>query len=804
MVYRLGLRFITTKHIQLFSFVFLLCITLTVNAQYKIEGGVFYKNKPLSAISVSMLGNSESHQVTQSDGLGNFFFNNLEKGIYRIQFSSINFKRKEILISLNRDTIIKTSLEELTNSLNDVQINFKKQLIGKKVDRTVFNVENSTAAIGTDALELLAKVPGVRVLNDKVSLVGKGGLNVMVNDKLIQLTGDDLSNFLKSMSSDNISKVEVITNPPAKYDAQGNNGLINIVLKKNTSEGLRGSVNSTFTQANYPTIAAGGNLSYKKDKINLFANFNIRKGSTVPLEQSNIFYQNQTWTIVNKDRNFRTVPGGQFGIDYQISKKTIVGLSYNGSLTNFHSEENIKTTILNNARLVDSILNSDANAIIKSHYNAANFYVKQALDSAGKQLTINGDWFKYNDNKSRFFNNTSYFQDGLEIPGSFAEYLSESNQIINLYTLKADVDLPYRSFNLSFGSKLSFIKNESNLAFYKKQNEFYRPDLSQTNDFNYQENTQAVYMNVSKKVKDFDFQAGLRAEYSQVNGESINQTTGNRYFQLFPTLFMTYRATESSVFSANYGRRINRPAYKKLNPFRWYSNQFTYAEGNPFLQPSFNNNIELSHTYKSIFTTTLSFNKLTNGYNDVNFIDQNSNIQIYKPVNFVTGYNYQLSNSFVFNNLKWLESINQVDVFYNLSKSNLPQTLNKVKGFGAYFSTVNQFVLNRSKTVLGDISFWYQFPTVDGLNKNKSQSNVDIGLKTLLLNKKLQLAINASDVLKSNRFRFGSVINNIRQEYNNYYDNRQLRISIRFNFGNEKIKQLVRKTGNEEERRRTN
>jgi len=678
---------------KLLLFIILLCISLTVNAQLKIEGIILSDNKLLSTISVSIKGGSVINQLTQSDSLGNYFFRNLKKGTYRIKFSSINFKPKEILILLNRDTTINTDLEEVTHNLNDIQINLKKKLIEKKVDRTVFNAENSTAALGTDALELLAKVPGVRVLNDRVSLVSKGGVNVMVNDKLIQLTEDDLSNYLKSISSDNIAKIEVITNPPAKYDAQGNNGLINIILKKNTTEGFRGAINSTFTQANYPTIAAGGNLSYKKNKITLFTNLNFRKGSLVPFEQSNIFYPNQTWNIVNKDRNFRTVPGGQIGIDFQASEKTVIGLSYNGSFTNFHSEENIKTIISNKTGGLDSTLNSDANAKIKSHYNTANFYVKQALDAAGKQLIITGDWFKYIDDKNRLFDNTTSLQNGISIPNSYAKYLSESVQTIDLYTIKADVDLPYKPFNLSFGTKLSFIQNESSLAFYKKQNNFYQPDLSQTNKFNYKENTQAAYLNISKKVKNFDFQAGLRAEYSQVNGVSVNQINKNNYFQLFPTLFITYRANKNSVFSANYGRRINRPGYKKLNPFRWYSNQYAYAEGNPFLQPSYNNNIELAHTYKSIFTTTVSFNGLADGYNDINFIDENSNIQISKPVNFITGYNYQLSNSVVFNQLKWWESINQLDVFYNLSKSNLPQTLNNLKGFGAYFSTVNHLFL---------------------------------------------------------------------------------------------------------------
>ncbi|KQS41504.1 TonB-dependent receptor [Pedobacter sp. Leaf194] len=790
--------------LRFLSVAILICITSTLNAQFKIHGTISQSGRAVSGVTISVSNTLKFRSVTQSDTLGYFFFKNLQAGTYKVHFSSLNFKPKELPVLLKGDTTIRISLEDFTKQLREVDVNFKKLLIEKKVDRIVFNAENSTAAIGTDALELLAKVPGVRVLNDRLSLVGKSSVNVMVNDKLIQLMDDDLSNYLKSISSDNISKIEVITNPPSNYDAQGNNGLINIVLKKNMPEGFRGAVNSTFSKATYATGAAGGNLSFKKDKISLYTNFNIRKGSLVPLEKSSIFYENQTWNTVNRDRNFRTVPGGQIGLDYELSQKTILGASYNGSLTNFRSEENIKTNVLNKSGLIDSILNSDANASIKSHFHAANFYLKQALDSAGKRLTFTADWFKYMDDKSRFFNNTSYKQNGEVIPLSYAEYLSESAQHINLYTLKADVDMPSKVYNFSFGAKLSFIQSNSNLAFFIKQNGLYQPDQSQLNNFIYRESTQAGYVNLSRKFKKIDFQAGLRGEYSQINGLSINQITKTKYFQLFPTLFITYKANGNSLFSANYGRRINRPAYKKLNPFRWYSNQYAYTEGNPFLQPSYNNNIEVAHTYKSIFTTTLSFGRLTNGYNDVNFVDGNTNIQVTKPLNFVTGSSYQLGNSFVYNRQKWLESINQIDVFYNVSKSTLPQTLSNLKGFGAYFSTVNQFVLNQSKTILGDLSFWYQFPSVDGLNKNRSQYNLDLGLKTLLLNKKLQFALNVSDVFKSNKYQFTSVVNNIPQAYNNYYDSRQLRISIRFNFGNEKIKQSDRKTGNEEERKRSN
>ncbi|PYF74815.1 outer membrane beta-barrel family protein [Pedobacter nutrimenti] len=700
------------------------------------------------------------------------------------------------------DTTDSAKLKKI--NLQGVEINFKKALIEKKVDRTVFNVERSVAAIGTDALELMAKVPGIRVVNDRVSLVGKGSVNIMINDKLSPLSEDDLANYLRSIPSDRIAKIEVITNPSAKYDAQGNNGLINIVLKKIIEQGFKGSANLGFTQAIYPTGSAGGNLSFKKDKITLFSNFNIRKGSTVPFEQSNVFYPDQTWNVVNRDRNFRLVPGGQIGMDYQASKNTLIGFSYNRGLTNFHSEENIKTRVLNKVQSLDSVLNSDAHARIRSNYNAANLYLKGFIDSLGKQVTINADWFKYEDNNQRFFDNRSFDQNGGMIPGSFAQYLSSSAQNLNLYTLKADADLPYTYFNLSLGTKLSFIKNESGVSFYKSRNDVYEPEQSQSNRFSYRENTQALYVNVNKTIKKWDFQLGLRSEYTQIKGTSANSINENDYLKLFPTLFIVYRLKEKSEFSLSYGRRINRPAYKKLNPFRWYNNQYFYSEGNPFLQPSYSNNVELSHTYAGLLTSTLSFNNTSDGYNEVNFTDPDNNIQILRPVNFVSSYKYQLSNSITFNQLKWWESLNQLDVFYIRSRSSIAQTIPLLDGFGAYFSTLNQFIFNKSRTMMGDVNFWCQFAGVNDLNQMKSQYSLDIGVKRLLLDKKLQLALNISDILKSRKDRYNSLVNNIRQEYDHYYDSRYVRLSIRYNFGNDKMKPQDHKPGNEEERKRSN
>lgn len=777
-----------------------------VRAQLKISGKVVNQHGvALPFISVKLSADQKPGKITQTDSLGNYAISGLAAGAFELVFSSLNYKETKFVLNLKTDTIIHIQLADLANTLNDVEVNAKRNFIDRKIDRTVFNVDNSVIAIGTDALEILSKIPGVRVMNDKISLVGKGSVNVMINDKLVQLSADELSVYLSSIQSGNIDKIEVITNPPARYDAQGNSGLINIVLKKVAGDGFKGSVNAGFNQATFGTFYSGGNFSFRKNKLTLFSNLNIRKGSLVPLEQSNIYYPDQTWNIVNRDRNFRTIPGGQIGADYQISKKTVAGLSYNGGLTNFHSEENIKTHIYNtSASRLDSILNSDANAKIRSDYHSSNIYFRQNLDSLGKQITFNADWFRYRDEKSRNFDNITYLENGNVNPSSLAQYLSTSKQNVDLYTLKIDVDLPNRFFNFSLGSKITFINNQSDVSFYQSINNTFLLDAGQSNLFNYTENTQALYLNWSRSVKKWDFQLGLRGEYTQIDGISLLERNKTEYFKLFPTAFVVYKPNDKSVISLTYGRRINRPPYKKLNPFRWYSNQYAYAEGNPDLQPSYNNVVALSHQYRSFLTTTFSFENTSNGYNDVNFTEAISNIQVLKPVNFISAYHYQLSNAIIFNQLKWLESINEVDVFYMVSNSKIPQTLKRLGGYGAYLSTVNQFTLNKPKTWFADVSFWYQFPAVDGLNKNESQYNLDLGFKAMLLDKKMQLALNLTDILKSNGYRYSTIINQVGQDYNNYYDNRQLRITARYSFGNEKVKTSNRKNGIEEERKRNN
>jgi len=668
----------------------------------------------------------------------------------------------------------------------------------------IFNAEKSISGTGGDALQLLEKIPGIRVDNNSISLIGKGSVGIMIGDRLIYLSGDDLFSYLKSISSDQISTIEIISHPSAKYDAQGNNGLINIILKKPATDGLQGSANQSYSIASYPTFAGGADLSYRNKKLSASSNLAVRNGSVYPSERSVLSYPGQTWDIMNRYRNFRKILSGQLQVDYRISKKVLIGGLYNGSYTDFHSYEKITSNIYHTSGSADSILISDANAKIYSSFHSANLFFKKYIDTNGKQLMINADWFASKSDSWRQFDNHTYIDVDQLREGSYAQYLSASNQHVSAYTIKADMDMPIRSNRIAFGGKLSFIRNLSDISFYRQQNDLYIIDQDQFNIFKYLENTQAAYVSLNRSYKKWTAQIGLRGEYTQTNGVSsgTNQAEINSYFRLFPTAFLSYRINELRNISFSYGKRINRPPYKSLNPFRWYSNQYAYLEGNPFLKPSFNDNFELSHSYKNLIITTLSYSRTNNGYNTINFTDTLSNLQVAKPINFIRSYNYQLSNSVSVTKINWMQSNNEFDLIYHRSASFLQGIVPSLARLSAYISTSNEIYFVKDKTFAAELTFWYQFSSVEGLQISNGRYNLNAGTKLLLLKKHVQLTLGITDVLKSNQYRYTLLVNHIKQSYENYYDSRQLRLSVRYVFGNDKARQQTRQTGNAEETKR--
>ncbi|TDO23791.1 outer membrane beta-barrel family protein [Pedobacter duraquae] len=781
----------------------MLCACLCY-AQIRVSGKVTDSlGNPLSGASISIAAGASLALSTRPNAEGIFYFAGLHKGSYLLKISEMGFVPKQIELRLERDTSVVIQMQYQTNQLESVDVQFKRALIETLTDRRVFNAEGSAAAIGTDLLELLAKIPGIQVKNGVVSLLGRGAAGILVDGRQISLTGDDLAEYLRSLSASAIAKVEMISNPPAGFDAQGSSGLVNIILTKKSDEGLKSSVNSTFSKATFTTLALGGNLNYKKGKMSINASVNFRKGSLVPVSESTVFYKSSSWNTIDRDRNYRTVPSGLVDLAYSVSGSTDIGASLGRGSTDFHSTEVIRSRSTLTSGVIDQLINSDAQAKMNSSYYAAGLFFKHRFKTKGNQIGFNADYFSFNDDKKRNFDNTTFDPVNGSVPLDYANFLSGSGQQIDLYTLRADVEQALPLVRLSYGGKLSLIRNNSSMSFLTLLKGTFSPEPDQFNTFSYKENTSAVYASATASVGDWDLQMGLRAEYTANEGISAGNITKTDYIQFFPTLYLNRPTWTDSKITFSYGRRIERPPYRKLNPFRWYTNQFSFTEGNTFLSPFYTNNLEFSHNYKGLWNVGLSLSSSDDAYGDVNFTQEGSILQVIRPMNFIGRKLYLISNSITLKPVSWLESINQVDVFYNRSTSSLQQVADR-SGSGAYLSSSNQLTLTAKKTWLADLSLDYYSPTSNVLGRTKGRGGIDLGVRTFLADKKIQVALLASDVLKTRAEKREVVINEILQRYYNYNDSRQIRLNVRYNFGNQQIKAQDRKGGNEEERRRSN
>lgn len=784
---------------HLLAFLLIILFQNQVFSQIKISGQIKdKKNNPVEFIEIQ-LQNKDSiifkSELTNAEGK---FILETEKGEYSLivrQLGVIYYKQN---INANQDTNVGIiNITEKEQQLQEVVITSKKKLIERKVDRLIFNVENSISASGGDAIDALKITPRVKVKNDNISMIGKNNMSVMVDDKLILLTGDELINFLKSIPSDNIKSIEVITTPPAKYDAEGNSGLINIKLKKSKLNQWNASLRSSYIQSTYPKGSFGGNFDYQKNKLSLYSNLNYVNGSNAPVETNKIYYPLGLWNEENKRRDFQNSVNGRIGADYKISEKFSVDMQYLGSFSKPKIAENSLTTIYNQTNSqIDSYINTLSENLGKNNNHSLNLNSTVVFDTIGKKMNINLDYFKFKNDDNRIFNTINLLSAN-----------NTSLQDIQNYSAKIDFEHPLKWINLSYGGKLSFIKTQNNVNYFDTTLGTPIFDPTQSNEFNYDENTQAIYLNGTKKLNEkWETQLGFRLENTQTEGVSktLNQKNTNSYAKLFPTFYLTYTPNEKNSFSINYNKRINRPSYNRLNPFRWYSNPFSYTEGNPFLQPSFSNNLELNYTFNDNWSNSIYYSHTDNGFEQITIVDNTDNIQKTIAQNFFKTTIIGISESYTYNKLKWLSTTFSFDWNYSKSESLIPITNQNLNGSNAYFSISNDFNLNKNKTLLFNFSYWYNFKGTSDLDKNNAYSQLDASLKYFAFDKKLQISFNANDILSTNRPIYTSFTNNIQIDYKNYYDVRLFRLSLVYKFGNKNINVEKKEVGNQEEKERTN
>ena len=769
----------------------LLCASTSIFAQQQYKGSLQYVNQtPVSLADVIIIKDDQIIDEISTDEKGNFIVELVEGNYtFRIEEAGILLHNQTILCGQNQDlgVIIIPKTENIT--LTETVVKSQKKLIEKKVDRLVFNADLAEGARGGDALDLLKLAPRVKVDNDVVSIIGKSTLRVMVDDRLLEMSGDQLTNYLKTLRADDIEKIEVITNPPAKYQAIGNSGILNIVLKSGKKDSWNGSLSSSFQHYNKPYWNNSASFNYRKNKWTLVSNIFGGFGEYDGIGQSDIYFTktNEVWTERERNSGKNGSIGGKLGLDYKVSDKLTTGFTVDLYAGNRKGTGGTITTMnsLDKNELLSYILNDRNGSKGNTKYNTLNYHVIYKMDTIGKKLTFDFDWVNFNNNNTSVTSNRFFDSKDVENIAEYQGNKSLSDQIANNYSLNIDMEHPINTWKLNYGSRYSWTKNNSDNLFYDTTSGSPVFDKKLSNGFYYDENILAFYGSIEKDISEkWSAKVGLRYENTNAKGFSPqkNQHDTYKYDGLFPTAYLMYKAAENHSLSVNVGRRINRPFMGQLNPFRTIYSPYSFAEGNPDLKPSYSYNYELEYAYKDLSITTLYYQNSTNEISQIVVVNPIENTQNWIPYNYADSESFGISENINFKPLKWWKVNGAIDLYYKKTKGIIPEYNYTLDGFNGEFRLTNNLELNKSKTLLFNHTTNYSTKTIDAMSRGRENWKTSLGLRALFLDKKFEVSFNVNNVFKDKAWQDQSYSNDTRFVYTGQ-SVRFYRVGIRYNFG---------------------
>jgi len=698
-----------------------------------------------------------------------------------------------VIIGLFSTTISAQIKKDSIREVEQINLLVKKKLLERKADRLIFNVEASVASQGMDASETLANVPMLKVDENMglISITGKSTVSVMINGRMLNLSGNALLNYLKSIRSENIAKIEVITTPPSKYEAQGNSGIINIILKKNPNLGFSGNINTNLIQRTYSGFSSNGSLSYQTEKFSSSLKLTYYDSAKRSDENYTILGTSQNYSnSVRRDMWKELTP--TLNLSYKISKNAEIGMEYiyahqksgmdivntTKNIASDLSEENLLTNTFNREKLPTHTLSA---------------YYDLKLDSLGKKLSIAGNFYKNNSDTEVNFSTLKSSDQSVQ------DVKTTSLISPQIFSAQADLELPFSFGTIETGIKFNQFKNRSDQRYFNVNAGQYVEDLLRANIFEYQEENYAAYISYAKSFGEhWEMKAGLRYENTNAESHTPSSDSGNQYNygQWFPSAYVSYKEGKN-VFSFSYSRRINRPSMGNLNPFRWYSNPYSYSSGNPLLTPAYINNWELGYTFNSKFSASIYYLMMKNAFGQISYIDGLSQIGTY--LNYYNNNFWGLNASYTDTFFKfWETSISINASLQNSTVFNIQAETQKGSSFS--YSISNTFTLNKNKTLALFLNYDHSLPYRNVNSYFYSFPELTSGLKISLMEKKLQINATVTNIF-AQRYRGDKYFTDSSQHMDNYWDGRSFRLSVNYTFGGSK-KKISKKNINFEEKDR--
>ena len=793
------------------------------NSTGKISGVIAdAQNNPLpgSTIVLYNAGDPTAKQKIAADRKGAFAFDNLPNGTYNIVITHVGFNIYQNdhlslddmhpLIALPAIILHPNS----NQSLKEVVIIAKKPLVEQKIDRTIVNVDAMVTAAGSNALETLSKSPGVIVdVNDNISLNGKSNVLVLIDDRPTYMSGADLAAYLRSVPAGALDKLELISNPPARYDASGG-AVINIVLKKNRAAGFNGNISAGYNQGVYGRSNDALNINYRTTKFNLFSNLSYSLDQNYSKESFSRYFYNadgspNTAALQNSYYRYTSNSwNSRLGMDYFLSSNTTLGFMLTGSTRPRTDLLNYTNNQYNGAMQLDSSGTGYTSGKYQYRNIGINLNMQRKFDNPGTQLSADADYvhfYSYGEQLSPVY---EFNADGSLADVQQRAFTLPSN--VNIYSGKADFTHPFSGKGeFDAGIKSSYVSNDNRLSWLDGDNQV--PDYSRSNHFRYSENINSAYINIRKSWARWGVQAGLRAENTNESGHQFSNpaipdsSVAKSYTHLFPSIYLSYKldTAGNNTLVLSYNQRIRRPGYQQLNPFLFYHDQYSYSTGNPNLVPYYNEYYELRYSYRQYIGITAGYGV---GNNESQPLTQaTEEVLITRPYNFINNRTYSLVPYFSFELTRWWTFRLNAVLLYMLNNGHAGDVTINQKANQHEIETTNELQL--SKNWSAEIDGFFPGKQAFGQSRgDKAGYNISGGIRKTILQGQGTISVNVNDIFHT--FNFGTRtigINRVDAFSNRETDTRRIGVAFSYRFGKAANARKRNTTGSaEDEKGRTN
>ena len=785
------------------------------NAETGVKGRIVDENNdPVAFANVTLFNATDSTlaKAGYSEEDGSFLLTHITPGDYFLNISFVGYDLyivTDVRIESNSITQLnQLAMSPFATELGEVVVTTSRPLVEVKPDKTVFNVEGSSNAIGNNALELLRKAPGVVVdNNDRLMLIGKSGVKVYIDGKQSILSGDDLANYLKSLQSTQIDNIEIITQPSSRYEASGNAGIINIRLIRDRSLGTNANISLGYNQAVHGRFNGNLNFNTRSRFINAFGNYNYNKGES---SEEN-FFERTTADLftdqANKGGNTWQNHSLRAGLDITASPNSTFGVLFDGFMNEDAWFSNIHTILAPSPTAApDEFLEASNNIDTdRDNYNINGNY--KFDNKKGTVLNIDADYGKYS-SKGYSFQPNYYYDANTNQLIDTRIFSANMPTVIDIKTLKLDYEKGLWGGTIGTGFKLALINTDNNYEFFDIIDDIPVVNVDQTNRFEYAENVNAVYANFKKQWEKIGLQFGVRMEQTDSKGELTSlkpqndETVEQNYVDFFPSGGITYIVNPKHTLRLTYSRRIDRPNYRDLNPFEYKLDELTFQKGNPFLKPQYSNSLQLGHTFNYTLNTSLTYTHTTDLMSEITdtasmraaFIT-NENIAEQDVYSLNVSYPFALTKGWnVFANTGVSRTHNEAD-FGDGKIVDISAT-----SFNIYMQ--HSFVLPKEFTF--EVSGWYNSPGVWGGNFASDEMwSIDAGLQKKLWKQRGNIKLSVSDIFDSQGWSGHNDFGALKLSAMGSWESRQVKLNLTYLLGNSQVKGTRnRKTGLEDESKR--